>query len=164
VVGVIAGDAPAGDEAYRERLLERIRQLELGRRLIWLGNLVHVEPFMNAIDVFVSTSEFETFGMSVCEAMACGKPVAAYRASSVEEVVGDAGVTVETSDFAALVEATERIIGDGDWRDSLGRRARQRVDDCFQPARSFEQVSELYRSVLRAKSRSLPKDGAELIR
>jgi len=91
VGGVLAGDAAPGDESYRDQILQRIAASGLGRRLRWLGNLEPVEPFYHAIDIFVSTSEYETFGNSVCEAMACRRPVAAYRGGSVHEVVGDAG-------------------------------------------------------------------------
>src|SRR5262249_34271699 len=62
VLGVVAGDAMPGDEAYRQQLLRQIRESGLGRRLKWLGNLEPVEPFHHAIDIFVSTSEYETFG------------------------------------------------------------------------------------------------------
>src|SRR5262249_47595188 len=65
VVGLIAGDVMPGDESYREELLGRIAEMGLGRRLRWLGNLEPIEPFHHAVDIFVSTSEYETFGNSV---------------------------------------------------------------------------------------------------
>jgi glycosyltransferase involved in cell wall biosynthesis len=77
VVGVLAGDAMPGDEPYRDTVLAHIEQHRMGRRFRWLGNLDDVEPFDQGIDLFVSTSEYETFGNSVCEAMACGRAVVA---------------------------------------------------------------------------------------
>jgi glycosyltransferase involved in cell wall biosynthesis len=148
VVGVIAGDAVPGDEPYRERILQQIHDSGLGRRLLWLGNLDPIEPFMHAIDIFVSTSEYETFGMSVCEAMACRRPVAAYRGGSVHEVVGDAGRIVETGDLPALAAVVRGLVADPRLREELGDRARRRVADEFDPARSLRQLRRIYESAL----------------
>jgi glycosyltransferase involved in cell wall biosynthesis len=99
----------------------------------------------------VSTSEYETFGNSVCEAMACERPVAAYRGGSVAEVVGDAGLIVETGDLDGLTAAVERLILDAELRQRLGQVARQRVANCFNARKSFEQLVGLYQSLLPAK-------------
>jgi glycosyltransferase involved in cell wall biosynthesis len=144
VVGVVAGDAPPGDEVYRDKIVRRIGETGLGRRLIWAGNLEPVEPFYHASDVFVSTSEYETFGNSVCEAMACGRPVAAYRGGSVHEVVGDVGRVVANGDVPALTAAVRELVGRPDLRAELGARGRQRVADEFDPAASLRRVRAIY--------------------
>src|SRR5262249_41929434 len=121
VVGVLAGDARPGDEAYRNRILGLIGQTGLGRRFRWLGNLDAIERLDQALDIFVSTSEYETFGNSVCEAMACGRPVAGYRGGSVAEVVGDAGLVVETGDLPSLVNAVRELLRRQELREELGQ-------------------------------------------
>lgn len=148
VIGLVAGDAPPGDEPYRQRILAAIASTGLGARLRWLGNLEPIEPFLQAIDVFVSTSQYESFGMSVCEAMACGKPVAAYRGGSVYEVLGDDRMVVETGDLGGLEERVERLIRDPDLRRSLGERNRERVRSEFNPRHSLAQLKEIYASLL----------------
>ena len=152
VMGALAGDAPPGDESYREAVLEQIRATHLNGRFRWLGNIDDVEPFYQALDVFVSTSEYETFGNSVCEAMACGVPVAAYRGGSVGEVVGDSGPIVETGDRKALLEAVRRLTSDEGLRRSLGTRGRSRVESEFNPARSLEELAKLYRTLLQERA------------
>jgi glycosyltransferase involved in cell wall biosynthesis len=147
VVGVLAGDAMPGDEPYREKVLKHIAASGLGRRFVWLGNLDDVEPFYHGIDVFVSTSEYETFGNSVCEAMACGRPVVAYRGGSVQEVVGEAGLVVGDCDLSALTEAVRRCVQRPDVRESLGREGRERVRGRFNPAASLSQVLAIYESL-----------------
>jgi glycosyltransferase involved in cell wall biosynthesis len=147
VVGAIAGDAVQGDESYRAQILRQIEETGLGRRLRWLGDLEPVEPFYHAVDVFVSTSEYETFGNSVCEAMACRRPVVAYRGGSVREVVGDAGLVVETGDFAGLQADVATLVGDPQQREELGKRGRERVAERFNPARSLDRLRNIYRSL-----------------
>jgi glycosyltransferase involved in cell wall biosynthesis len=148
VIGLIAGGPVAGERKYGERVSARLRDLHEQRKLVWLGHLEPVEPVYHACDVFVSTSEYETFGMSVCEAMACARPVAAYRGGSVAEVVGDAGLIVETGDLAALTAAVERLVVDGELRQRLGQAARQRVAEHFNPRKSFRQLCQIYESLV----------------
>ena len=48
--------------------------------------------YYNLADVFVFPSRWETFGIVMIEAMACGTPVAAYPCQGPEDVIED-GVT-----------------------------------------------------------------------
>jgi glycosyltransferase involved in cell wall biosynthesis len=147
VVGVLAGDAIPGGETYRQEILRQIEATGLGRRFIWLGRLDDVEPFYHGIDVFVSTSEYETFGNSVCEAMACMRPVVAYRGGSVQEVIDGTGLVVEDGDTEALIEAARSCVRHAELREELGRQGRQRVADCFNPELSLRKLKSIYESL-----------------
>lgn len=61
---------------------------------------------------FVFPSVAEGFGLVVLEAMAHGAPVIAARATSLPEVVGEAGLLVPPNDVDALKEAMERLAQD----------------------------------------------------
>jgi L-malate glycosyltransferase len=151
VVGVLAGDAMPGDEAYRDKILRQIENTGLGRRFRWVGNLEQVEPFYHALDVFVSTSEYETFGNSVCEAMACSRPVVAYRGGSVAEVLGDGGAIVENKDLSGLVSRVRECVLQPTRRHDLGQRGRQRVANCFDPAATLVKLTNLYTVLLSSR-------------
>lgn len=151
VVGLIAGGIVVGDEAYRQHIEQLIASSGLGRRLQWLGYLEPVEPFYHACDIVVSTSEYETFGNSICEAMACGKPVVGYHGGAVAEVVGEAGVIVQTGDLAALTTATERLVEDAALRTMLGTQGYHRVVSEFDPSVSLMRLLALYRTLLAAR-------------
>jgi glycosyltransferase involved in cell wall biosynthesis len=75
-------------------------------------------------DVFVYPSLYEGFGLPPLEAMACGAPVACSNASSLPEVVGDAGVLFDPTDVLAMAEAVHRIVADRDLRSHLASTAR----------------------------------------
>ena len=78
-------------------------------------------------DVLVVTSEHEGFCVPVVEAMAAGLPVVAFRQGAIPEVVGDAGVVVDTKDPDALAHTIAALLADGPRRDGLAGRARARV-------------------------------------
>jgi glycosyltransferase involved in cell wall biosynthesis len=95
----------------------------------WLGPLADDEvPVLLALAaVAMSASDYEGFGLSVCEAMASGAAVVAVDATSLPEVVGDAGVLVARSDPALLADALARLLADPGTRAALGARARARA-------------------------------------
>jgi glycosyltransferase involved in cell wall biosynthesis len=148
----LAGGPIPGEESYFEQLLPRIQSAVAQSNIQFIGHCEPIEPFLHAIDVFVSTSQHESFGMSVCEAMACRKPVAAYAACSVEEVVGDGGVIVATGDLDGLTAAVERLVMDRELRLTLGVKARARVAHEFDPAKSFRQLQAIYSSLLNGRN------------
>jgi glycosyltransferase involved in cell wall biosynthesis len=70
-------------------------------------------------------SRYEGFGIPCLEAMACGCPVAAFRNSSLPEVVGDAGMLVQDGDADALGRAAASMSAAPDrWRLAGLERAR----------------------------------------
>ena len=62
-------------------------------------------------DVFLSTSIYETFGVSMCEAMMCGNPVVSTDNGGFDEmyVPGVNGIKCNTGDYKQLAEALLEI-------------------------------------------------------
>jgi alpha-1,3-rhamnosyl/mannosyltransferase len=78
-----------------------------------------------AAGCLVFPSRYEGFGLPCLEAMACGCPVAAFRNSSVPEVIGDAGVLVDDGDAEGLGRAAAGLIEEpGRWRRAGLERAK----------------------------------------
>ncbi len=64
-------------------------------------------------------SYHETFGMPMLEAMACGTPVVASRASCLPEIAGQAALYAPPDDADAWVAALRRVCDDFDLRERL---------------------------------------------
>lgn len=97
--------------------------------LVFTGYLPRedVVALYNAADLFVYPSIFEGFGLPPLEAMACGTPVVTSSTSSFPEVVGDAALTVDPLDVAALAGAMARVLHDPTLRARLRERGLRRA-------------------------------------
>ncbi len=101
-----------------------------------------------AAGCLVFPSRYEGFGLPCLEAMACGCPVAAFRNSSLPEVVGDAGVLVDDGDAAALGHAAAGMIGEAEsWRRAGLERAKS-----FSWRKTARQTIAAYESQLKKSS------------
>jgi glycosyltransferase involved in cell wall biosynthesis len=90
-----------------EETFASIDSLGLTGRVVVTGEvpLEELALLYAAAEVFVFPSLAEGFGLPPLEAMACGTPVISSNATSLPEVVGDAGVLVDPYDVDALARA-----------------------------------------------------------
>lgn len=104
-------------------------ELELRTQVIFTGRLGQKEllELYQAADVYIDPSFFEGFGLQVLEAMACGIPVIASNATSLPEVVGDAGILLNPNDIDAFSFALVEILNNDSLRQSMCRKSIERA-------------------------------------
>lgn len=76
---------------------------------------------------FCYTSRYEGFGLPLAEAMASGVPSVGSQATSIPEVVGDAGLLVPPTDPDAIAEAIRHLLDNPAEAARLGAAGRKRV-------------------------------------
>ncbi len=143
---VLAG-APGRGSARLEGALAEAR--DAGARVVVAGYVADADlaALYSGALAFVFPSLHEGFGLPPLEAMQCGTAVIASDASSVPEVVGDAGLTVDALDHDALAGAMLALYRDDALRERLAARALQRAAG-FSWARCAEETLAAYRAVL----------------
>lgn len=130
------------------RLEPELRSLATDRGLDvrFLGMLrpAELRAVFAAATVFIHTCDVETFGLSVAEAMACGRPVVVSEGGALGEVVADAGVLVPPDDRAVFKARLKSLLQDPAAREQLGLAARARMLELF----SVEHMVEEYERLL----------------
>lgn len=129
----------------------RLRELGLDQVVTLAGKVADddLPAMFNAAEVFAYPSVFEGFGLPPLEAMACGTPVVCSNASSLPEVVGDAGLLVAPRDVRAWVTALAHVLDDDRTRADLRGRGRKRALRFTWDAAAAK-TARVYRSLARA--------------
>jgi glycosyltransferase involved in cell wall biosynthesis len=112
-----------------EPVFARVQALGLAERVRFTDWVAEADApaLMNGAELFVYPSLYEGFGLPPLEAMACGVPVVASSASSIPEIVGDAGLLVPPTDEAALMEAMQAALTDPALRTHMRARGLARA-------------------------------------
>ncbi|WP_058046814.1 glycosyltransferase family 4 protein [Streptomyces roseifaciens] len=133
----------------RAALRARIDELGLAENIALMGPHSPIETEWAKGSIAAVTSDFESFGMTIVEAMHCGVPVVATDCpQGPREIIEDGvdGLLVPPGDADAVAEGLLRLIDDEELRRSMGRAARVSALR-YAPARIAERFEEIVRAV-----------------
>ncbi|MGZ0655039.1 N-acetyl-alpha-D-glucosaminyl L-malate synthase BshA [Coraliomargarita sp. W4R53] len=133
-------------EPYEAELI----RLKLNDRVIVIKNVKDIEPYLNACDLGVYASEAESFGLSILETLAHGKPVVATDVGGIPEVVqaGRTGLLVPAHSPAAIADAIDQLIDKPDLMKTMGQAAAKDAKVRFAPPVIRDQYLSYYRDLL----------------
>jgi glycosyltransferase involved in cell wall biosynthesis len=103
----------------------------------------------SAAEALAFPSLYEGFGLPILEAMACGTPVVASRASCLPEVAEGAALMIDPNNVEGLTAALELVLLDGDLRAGLIAQGHARAAN-YTWTRAAEQLLGVYRAVAAA--------------
>ena len=126
-----------GDGPHKPELKQLARSLGLTGRVLFHDPVPHdaLPALYGAVDagVFPSIGD-EAFGITIAEAMSCGKPVIASHIGGIPEVVGNeetCGLLVPPGDSTTLAQAMRRLADDTALRTRLGAAAHTRIEQLY---------------------------------
>ncbi|RKQ85532.1 glycosyltransferase [Brockia lithotrophica] len=146
-----------GDGPERKRLEALSRHLGIDKRTTFVGAVPHreVTRYLNQLDVYIALSRYESFGVAVLEAQACGIPVIVSDVGGLPEVVSH-----ESTGFVVPKEnpqsAAEKIVLFALNREILNKMknsAREFVIQKFSWESSVKKMESVYESFYKNKNR-----------
>ena len=118
-----------GEGPHRDMLEARERQGAPLRVLPFLSGRAELARLLASSDVYLTAGPYETFGISVIEAQACGLPVVGVRAGAlIERVPPEIGVLGPVDDASAMAENLARAAAA---REAMGPAARRHAVEEF---------------------------------
>jgi len=149
---VIVGQDNTTDKKYRRELKRLAKVLDLEERTLWLDWADDLASLLAALDIYVSPSHSESFGIATLEAMAAGTPVVATRTDGSRELLGKDHL-VPFGDPVKLSARIVELIKDDKQRRSLSAELRQRAIENYSLDQMAERIVSVYHEVLAARDR-----------
>jgi glycosyltransferase involved in cell wall biosynthesis len=132
-----------------DEIFTRVEALGLSSEVRFVGYVPAdaLPLWYSAADLFVYPSLYEGFGLPPLEAMACGTAVISSTASSLPEVVGEAGLLIDPADTEALAKAMEQVLSDTEMRKQMQSAGLVQAQN-FSWEKTARQTIESYRRAL----------------
>jgi L-malate glycosyltransferase len=148
---VVVGEDNSMDKKFRRELRRLVSIFDLKENFLWLDWLDDTRPFFAAIDVFVSPSRSESFGLAILEAMASGVAVVAAETDGAKQLLGINGAFAKIEDPIDLATHIKAMLDNDKIRESAAIEAQRRAATMFDLNRMIEQTEQLYETILKAK-------------
>ena len=119
-----------------------------GDRILFLGPIANAERFYGASDIYVHPTFYDSFALTVLEALATGLPVVTSRFAGAAEVLvkGVSGQVIQNPADVPALAAAIRYFGDREKRDRAVAVARATAER-YSPEYNIEETLKVYRRV-----------------
>jgi glycosyltransferase involved in cell wall biosynthesis len=151
---VFVGTGPDWEEAK-----QTAKDLNILANVEFVGDRLDVPHLLAESQVFVLSTHYEGFPISILEAMRAGLPVIATKVNGVSEQIVDGvtGLLVPHLDVYSLVSAIVTLIDNPAMRERMGTEGAKKLAQQFTLDRMSARIDTLYRSVMKDRfKQSIP--------
>lgn len=144
---LIVGSGPLEESARRQACESNLSNVTFAGHLPYPETLRHIR---NARFLVAPSRCYETFGMAVLEAMACGVPAIVPRNGALQELVSDrrTGFHVDLDDREQLAAAIRTMWSHPLETREMGRAARHRCLEHYSADSNYNRLSDIYNAAL----------------
>jgi len=135
-----------------EKVYETVENLGLGDATFFVGRVSDEELHQLYVGArcHVHPAFYEGFGLPPLEAMACGTPTVVSNTSSLPEVVGDAALLVDPTNWEEMAVAIHRLLTDPDLHAEMRQKGLQRAAT-FSWSRAAAETLDVYQAVVQGQ-------------
>lgn len=143
----------AGTGPMLESIQQLVEECGLTPRVYFMNECRDAPRLLAESDIYVLSSNYEAFPISILEAMRAGVPVVATDTGGVREAVQDEhnGFLVPPRDVSRLAERLSSLIRSAELRERMGFQSRRRFTQEFEWRSMLDKTEALYANTLRNK-------------
>ncbi|MCA1624864.1 MAG: glycosyltransferase family 4 protein [Acidobacteria bacterium] len=151
---VVVGKDNSSKQNFRCELKRLVKVFGLENRFLWLDWIEETAPLLSALDIFVSASHSESFGLAILEAMASGCAIVSTETEGAKELIEDEkmGKLVPVENPNQLAKAIIELSEDKQSRGKFGKNAQKSAKEKFGSAEMISKTEKIYRQVLRMRN------------
>lgn len=115
----------------------------------YLSDLNEIQTLFSLVDVYITSSTEETFGMTVAESLASGVPVICYDVGALPELIdnGVNGFVYPKGEWKQMAEGVVKLIDNPELLAEFSVNARIKAETLYDEAKVSQQYAELYHSI-----------------
>ncbi len=141
-----------GEGSQMESLIKLTEELSITQDVMFTGRIAfsEVSNYFNMLDILVNISDYESFGVSVIEAMACEKPVIATNTGGLKEIIENSnfGSLVEVGNIEQTANEIEKYLLDENLKNRVGEVARKKVIEKYNWEDNIKQMIDVYKTLI----------------
>lgn len=144
-----------GTGALKSHFYRIVNELKINNEVLFLGQIPNADlvRYLNAADVYVSSSLSDGTSLSLLEAMACALPIVVTDVPAILEWVQDGvnGLVVPRKSIKQLSEKISCLLRNEDLAREMGKRNFEIAQERANWDKNFKQLEEIYVTLMRNK-------------
>lgn len=138
------------DISYTNQIKTIVHELGIQNKVCFLGKINDIPTLLHSVDIFAFCSHYESFPVSVLEAMACGLPCVVTDIPAMREMhePGKTALIVPQNDIQGFADALDTLVKYPNLRLQIGQAARKRVEKFFTLEQEVKKHEEFYFQLL----------------
>lgn len=151
LVTIVGGEeetASVAKEGYLSELKKLVEELKIDEKVEFVGPKTKNElsQYYSSADVFIYPSLYENFGQPILEAAAAGLPIISTNVGVARELVIESETGFIVSDEPKEIAARVRELINGEMRNQMGEKMKQKVAEDFGWEMIMQKYLKLYNS------------------
>ncbi len=148
---LIVGKENASNQKFRQELKRLVKIFRLEERFLFLDWIENTAPMFAALDIFVSASHTESFGLAILEAMASKCAIVSTDTEGAKELLkaDETALIVPMKNPLELANAIEKLLSDEKNHLFLSKNAQTFAQKQFSLSKMIEKTENLYQEILK---------------
>lgn len=147
---IIVGKDNSKNGEFAKHLRKLADELNISAKIVWIDWLEDTAPLLQSLDVFVSASHSESFGLAIVEAMASNCAIVATKTEGASEILidGETAKIAPICDHEGLANSINEFLSDETSRQRFGENAQTVAMQRFNISKMIDETEKLYADVL----------------